>query len=82
MTTVFTIGHSNRDLPEFIDLLEEHEIGHVVDVRKLAGSNRYPHFNADVLADSLAEAEIILSHNRGLTGRRKVSKDVDFEVNA
>lgn len=83
MTQVFyTIGHSNRSIEEFSELLEEHNIAHVVDVRKLPGSKRYPHFNADTLGDYLADQDVEFSRSAGLTGRRKVSKDVPFEVNA
>ena len=78
----YTIGHSNRTIEEFLQLLQEHNIKHVVDVRKLPGSKRYPHFNADTLGDFLAEHDIELSRSAGLTGRRKVRQDIGFEVNA
>jgi len=81
-TVVFTIGHSNRPFEEFLELLQEHSIRHVVDVRKLPGSKRYPQFNADTLAETLSEHQIDLTRSAGLTGRRKVSKDVAFNVNA
>lgn len=77
----YTIGHSNRTIEEFLELLDEHDVQHVVDVRKLPGSKRYPHFNADTLGDFLAEHDIQFSRNQGLTGRRKVSKEIPFEVN-
>ena len=80
--TVFTIGHSNRSLEEFIELLEENSIRHIVDVRKLPGSKRYPQFNADTLAEQLADHDIALTRSSGLTGRRKVSKETAFAVNA
>lgn len=80
--TVFTIGHSTRELEEFIGLLEEHSIQLVVDVRKLPGSKRYPQFNADTLAEVLSDHDIELSRSPGLTGRRNVSKDIDFGVNS
>lgn len=80
--TVFTIGHSNRDLDEFLELLFEHSIRHVVDVRKLPGSKRYPQFNADTLGEQLSQQGIELSRSEGLTGRRNVSKEIAFEVNA
>lgn len=81
-TVFFTIGHSNRSLAEFVELLSEHSVQQVVDVRKLAGSSRYPQFNADTLAEELAEHDIGLTRSAGLTGRRNVSKDVEFAVNA
>ena len=81
-TVVFTIGHSNRSFTEFLELLQEHSVTHVVDVRKLPGSKRYPQFNADDLTEHLADHRIALTRSTGLTGRRKVSKDVEFQVNA
>ncbi|MGP5703399.1 DUF488 domain-containing protein [Glutamicibacter arilaitensis] len=82
MAEIFTVGHSDRTIGEFISLLTQQGIEHVLDVRKLAGSNKYPHFNADTLAQSLAQSGIGYSHAPKLSGRRPVSKEVDFEVNA
>lgn len=78
---VFTIGHSTRSTEEFIGLLRQSDIGQVVDVRRIAGSNKYPQFNADSLAASLEDSGIGYEHAEGLTGRRRVSKTVPFEVN-
>ena len=36
----FTVGHSNRTLQEFIDLLQHNDIELLVDVRRLPGSAR------------------------------------------
>ncbi|WP_417365565.1 DUF488 family protein [Glutamicibacter arilaitensis] len=82
MAEIFTVGHSDRTIGDFIGLLASQGIEHVLDVRKLAGSNKYPHFNADALAQSLTQSHIGYSHAPELSGRRPVSKDVDFEVNA
>lgn len=82
MATFHTIGHSNLRLQQFIDLLDENRIRGLADVRKLAGSNKYPHFNAESLDRSLAESKIQYEHFPQLAGRRTVSKDVPFEVNA
>ena len=79
---IFTIGHSTRPTEEFIGLLRQSGIGQVVDVRRIAGSNRHPQFNADSLIASLEAAGIGYEHAEGLTGRRRVSKTVPFEVNA
>ncbi|KAB1948086.1 DUF488 domain-containing protein [Brevibacterium linens ATCC 9172] len=76
-----TIGHSNRSLNEFTELLDEAGAEVVVDVRKLPGSNRNPQFNADALATELFEAGIDLRRLENLTGRRPVSRTVPFEVN-
>lgn len=81
-TLFFTIGHSNRDSAEFVQLLQENAVDQVIDVRKLPGSKRYPQFNADTLAESLARHDVGFDRSPGLTGRRNVSKDIDFDVNA
>jgi uncharacterized protein (DUF488 family) len=78
----FTIGHSNRTLAEFVELLQESRVQLIVDVRRLPGSTRYPQFNADALAAALAAMGIGFWRAQGLTGRRPVSRDVPFEVNA
>ncbi len=79
---IATIGHSNRSLDEFLELLQEHGIEQVLDVRKLPGSNKYPQFNADTLSAALREHGITLLRKEALTGRRPVSKIIPFEVNA
>lgn len=76
-----TIGHSTHSLEEFIELLTDNAAEVVVDVRKLPGSNKFPQFNADTLVDDLAEAGIRLQRLEGLTGRRPVNHDIDFDVN-
>ena len=80
--TVFTIGHSDRPIGVFTELLVANVVRLVADVRKLAGSNAQPQFNADVLAASLAPAGIRYQHVAELGGRRPVSAVVPFEVNA
>ncbi|KAB1644915.1 DUF488 domain-containing protein [Gulosibacter chungangensis] len=79
--TCFAIGHSTRSIEEFIALLRDASVTLVVDVRKLPGSRKYPHFNADALAESLSEAGIGYERSEGLTGRRRVSMIIPFEVN-
>lgn len=72
---IYKIGHSNREIDEFIELLKNNRIEVLVDVRKLPGSRKYPHFNQDQLASSLSAADILYIHLRELGGRRKQNKD-------
>ena len=51
--TIFTIGHSNLDIIEFIKLLSTNQIELVVDVRSAPYSKLYPHFNRNALEVSL-----------------------------
>jgi uncharacterized protein (DUF488 family) len=72
---IYTIGHSNRALEDFIALLTAHEITVLADVRKLPGSRRYPHFNAESLQEKLPEAGIRYIHFPQLGGLRKPAPD-------
>lgn len=56
--TVYTIGHSNRELGEFLRLLRDYSIRMVVDVRRFPTSRRFPHFNREILAEALAREGI------------------------
>ena len=75
MVTLYTIGHSTRGIDEFIALLAREGIRSLVDVRTFPASRRYPHFNREALADSLATRDIAYSHAPALGGRRRPRPD-------
>ncbi len=50
---IFTIGHSNHALADFLNLLERQAIAAVADVRSLPVSRRNPHFNREELQPQL-----------------------------
>lgn len=68
---ILTIGHSTRPLDEFLDLLEQHGCGIVVDVRSLPRSRRYPQFNRETLAAALEARGISYRHCGPLGGLRQ-----------
>lgn len=68
---ILTVGHSTRSLDELLALLEQHGCGLVVDVRSLPRSRRYPHFDQEALAASLADRGIGYRHCAPLGGLRK-----------
>jgi uncharacterized protein (DUF488 family) len=74
MQTLFTIGHSNRELIEFIDLLQTHGIERIVDVRKMPRSRTHPQFNGPELARDLEALGISYAHLESLTGFRRGAK--------
>lgn len=76
----YTIGHSSLKLDEFLQLLQSATITCVVDVRKLPGSNKFPHFNQQPLKKALAAAGIEYCYLRGLTGRRS-RQAIDPDIN-
>lgn len=73
--TIYTVGHSNREIGEFIALLKANGVGTLVDIRKLPGSNKHPHFNRDELAASLARVGVRYVYLEELGGRRRQNKD-------
>ncbi|HEX6026810.1 MAG TPA: DUF488 domain-containing protein [Solirubrobacter sp.] len=73
MGTVLTIGHSNRELDVFIDLLQAFDVEFVGDVRTVPKSRKWPHFRAEELAQSLPAHGIEYRHLPGLGGWRRAS---------
>ena len=73
--TIFTIGHSNRSIEVFLDLLQSFHIKTLDDVRQIPGSRKYPHFNKENLQQSLLEHDIQYIHMIELGGRRKLNKE-------
>lgn len=74
-TCIYTIGHSNREIDPFIELLKMNDIEVLVDVRKLPGSTKYPHFNQEELSNTLSSVDILYIYLKELGGRRKQNKD-------
>lgn len=72
---IFTIGHSNRSLEEFIELLQLNDVQLVADVRTVPRSRYNPQFNRDTLPESLREAGIGYQHIAGLGGFRHTVSD-------
>ncbi|OYT51463.1 MAG: hypothetical protein B6U76_11015 [Desulfurococcales archaeon ex4484_217_2] len=58
MAKAYTIGHSNRQLDEFIELLKQYNIKIVVDVRRFPKSTKYPHFNREILEQELKKHSV------------------------
>jgi len=77
----FTIGHSNRSLEEFVELLNSADIELVADIRKFPRSRANPQFNVDTLAASLAPFDISYEPMSVLGGRRGVVKSMPPDVN-
>ena len=72
---VLTIGHSNRPLEEFLQMLAAHRVTLLADVRKMPRSRTNPQFNGDSLADNLAEIGIGYVSLLGLGGLRRGQAD-------
>ncbi|MEO8628091.1 MAG: DUF488 domain-containing protein [Betaproteobacteria bacterium] len=72
---ICTIGHSNRPIETFIDLLLSNQIAHVLDVRTVPRSHHNPQFNRDDLPVSLDAFQIAYTHMPSLGGLRHACAD-------
>ncbi|HZS53201.1 MAG TPA: DUF488 domain-containing protein [Bryobacteraceae bacterium] len=71
----YTIGHSTRSIQEFLELLREHSIGRLIDVRTVPRSRTNPQFNRETLPITLREAGIEWEHAPALGGLRRAKPD-------
>ena len=53
--TLYSVGHSTRTVPQFVELLHAYGIRGIADVRALPASGRQPWFNRQPLAAALAD---------------------------
>ncbi len=74
-TSIFTIGHSTRTLPELIKILKSYGISEVVDVRTIPKSRANSQFNEPTLKRALIKHKISYKHLKGLGGLRHPSKN-------
>jgi uncharacterized protein (DUF488 family) len=75
MRTVFTIGHSNHPIERFVELLEQHGVEELADIRRFPGSRAHPHFNREHLQTTLETHGIAYVWIEALGGRRKSASD-------
>ncbi len=72
---IWTVGHSTRSIEAFIELLEQHGIEGVVDVRRFPGSRRHPQYARESLEATLPEHQISYRWMPDLGGRRRSLPD-------
>ena len=72
---VFTMGFSNRSWEDTVEILANHHMQRLVDIRTLPGSRRTPQFNLENLEQKLPEAGVEYLHLKSLGGLRKPIKD-------
>jgi uncharacterized protein (DUF488 family) len=78
---IFTIGHSTRSIPDFVQLLRAGPADLVVDVRTVPRSRHNPQYNEDALPDELAAFQVAYIRIAGLGGLRGKSRDIPASVN-
>jgi uncharacterized protein (DUF488 family) len=72
---IWTVGHSTHSLEAFVELLSEHGIALVADVRTVPKSRRHPHFDTDALVQSLPGRGMGYVHLPRLGGWRRAAAD-------
>ena len=72
---VWSLGHSNQTLEEFLAHVRAHELQRVVDVRRYPVSRRHPHFSRESLALALPRAGVQYAHLIELGGHREPRAD-------
>lgn len=70
---IWTIGHFNHPIEDFVQLLTQHDIGLLVDVRRFPGSRTFPQFNCETLQSLLLQNDIDYLWLESLGGRRAKS---------
>jgi hypothetical protein len=77
----FTIGHSTRQIDEFVELLNASQVGLVVDVRAIPRSRTNPQYNRDTLPKTLSGFQIAYEYIAELGGRRTHAQDIPPSIN-
>jgi uncharacterized protein (DUF488 family) len=72
---IFTIGHSNRPIGDFIAMLKSFGIETLVDIRSVPQSRYNPQFGLIDLAASLARNDIVYTPMKSLGGNREPRHD-------
>lgn len=69
---IFTLGHSNRTVQEFLHLLRRSGIRQLADIRRYPRSKRNPHFDSDNLEYILNVSWVTYRHVESLGAYREV----------
>jgi uncharacterized protein (DUF488 family) len=70
MATVYSMGHSTREMAEFSRILEVHEIRMLEDIRAFPASRRHPQFNRENMEAWLPQAGCGYRWEKDLGGKR------------
>ena len=81
MATIYTLGHSTRDLADFSRVLQAHDIRLLEDIRAFPMSRRYPHYNREKLEMWLPEIGCDYVWEKDLGGRRGKQMPADHSPN-
>jgi uncharacterized protein (DUF488 family) len=69
-TTIFSVGHGNRSIEAFVDILKTYQIDYLVDIRSVPRSKYCPHFNQEELKKSVENQAMTYVYFGHLLGGR------------
>lgn len=75
MCKVFTVGYEGKTIDKFIELLKQHNIQQIIDVREIPLS-RKPGFSKTALANRLDTEGISYIHIKGLGSPQNIRKEL------
>jgi uncharacterized protein (DUF488 family) len=84
VNTVFTIGHSSYTYAHFLEMLQEHSINVLIDVRTVPRSTMAPHFDKELLEPLLKDNNIAyqsFAEHFGAKPSNMAMLDADGKVN-
>lgn len=77
---IYTIGHSNRSLNEFVTRLQDYGVERLVDVRTRPYSRYCPWFNKNSLSEELASQDIVYDFKGDRLGGLGENLDYDGAI--
>jgi uncharacterized protein (DUF488 family) len=82
LVPIYTIGHGNRSIAEFVSLLQRYQISYVADIRSQPYSRYMPHFSKNALEQALREQQIHYLYLGETLGGRPIDRScyVDGKV--
>ncbi|HXW04463.1 MAG TPA: DUF488 domain-containing protein, partial [Vicinamibacterales bacterium] len=72
---IYTVGHSTHTIDAFMELLRQHGVRQIADVRRVPASARHPQFGRHRLRRSLLESGVDYRHFAALGGLRAPQTD-------
>lgn len=73
---LYTIGYANKKINEFIDVLKQHNIEFIIDVRSSPFSKMFPEYNKNTLRDILNNHKIKYSHMPEYFGAQRTEDEL------
>ncbi len=77
---VYTIGHSSRNIDDFISILRRYGVSTIIDVRRWPKSRNNPQYSIEYLAERLERAGIAYYWIPELGGYRRAGRDVGEDL--